>query len=82
MSIGIFSIVLTFRNPITNQKIKYLSELHHLGNTNPILAFSLTTILFSIETAAADTLWITIFKLFYLVLQFLFNHRVIIDEWF
>lgn len=47
MSIGIFSIILSLRNAITNQKIKYLSDLHNLGQTNPLLAISLSIILFS-----------------------------------
>jgi NADH-quinone oxidoreductase subunit N len=46
-SIGVFSIVLSLRNKVTKTKIKYLSELHNLGNTNPVLAISLTIVLFS-----------------------------------
>lgn len=47
MSIGIFSIILSLRNELTNTKIKYLSDLHNLGQTNPLLAISLSIILFS-----------------------------------
>lgn len=47
MSIGMFSIILSLRNEITNDKIKYLSDLHNLGYTNPLLAISLAIILFS-----------------------------------
>jgi NADH-quinone oxidoreductase subunit N len=47
MSIGIFGIILSLRNPITNNKIKYLAELHNLGYNNPLLAMSFAIILFS-----------------------------------
>jgi NADH-quinone oxidoreductase subunit N len=46
-SIGVFGVVLSLRDKVTKNKIKYLSELHNLGNTNPALAISFTIILFS-----------------------------------
>lgn len=47
MSIGVFSVILSLRNEETNKKAKYLSDLHNLGQTSPVLAISLTIILFS-----------------------------------